>query len=442
MAVGSARGSAITRWESAVSWRASVLRADRVHQGGPPGRSPSRARRVRAVRLLVASLAPSLAAVLALGAVLLGPAVSAGGAPDVGGPLPGLTPAELARFEAGAALFAKIHGPEDGLGPLFNGRACAECHAFPSPGGADKTRDHLIVRVGREDGGSYDDLLDLGGPVLGRHSVAGLLTGCDLGGEKRPKVATAVSERQPPALFGLGLVAAIPDETLLALAASQQASGGDVAGRVNAVEGGAGRFGTKAQFADLPAFIADALRNELGITNPRLPDEKPTAQAVPSACDLRPDLEDDGSAVAMLTDFVSLLAPPPRGPVGPAERRGETVFHEVGCASCHVPSLRTGPHPVAALAEQEVPLYSDLLLHDMGEYLADGVRQGEAVGSDWRTPSLWGLGQRRWFLHDGRATDLRTVVELHHGEAKASRDRLFSRPRDDLQDLLAFLRSL
>jgi CxxC motif-containing protein (DUF1111 family) len=362
-------------------------------------------------------------------------------AADLGGPLPGLAPDQQARFEAGAAIFSKVHGPEDGLGPLFNGRACAECHSLPGPGGADKTRNHLIVRIGREAGDHYDDLAELGGPVLARYSVASLLPGCGLHGEKSPRAATSSSERQPPALFGLGLVAAIPDETLAALAA-EQAGSGDVAGRVNRVDGAVGRFGLKAQFPSLEAFISDALRNELGITNPRLPDEKPTAQAGGSACDLRPDLEDDGAAVAMLTDFVTLLAPPPRGPVGAAERRGEAIFHEVGCASCHTPSLRTGPGPVAALADRDVPLYADLLLHDLGEYVADGIRQGAAGGSDWRTPPLWGLGRRLWFMHDGRATDLRTAVELHGGEAKASRDRLFERKRDDLQDLLTFLRSL
>ena len=176
---------------------------------------------------------------------------------------------------------------------------------------------------------------------------------------------------------------------------------------------------------------------------PRRPDEKPTAQAVPGGCDQRPDLEDDGSAVSLLTDFVSMLAPPPRGAAGPAERRGEAVFQEVGCASCHTPTLRTGASPVAALADRDVPLYSDLLLHDLGEYLADGIHQGEAAGgSEWRTTPLWGLGRRLWYLHDARATDLRTAVELHNGEARASRNRSFKRPRNDLQDLVAFLRSL
>ena len=381
-------------------------------------------------------------AVLVIAGLLTRPLSPAQAAATVGGPLPGLTPGELSRFEAGAAIFSKVHGPEDGLGPLFNGRACAECHSLPVPGGADKTRNHLITRIGRESGGRYDDMIESGGPVLGRHSVSRLLPGCDLSGEKNPRAATAVSERQPAALFGMGLVAAIPSETLEALAAQQRTSGGDVAGRVNRVGSEVGRFGLKAQFSSLEAFVADALRNELGITNPRLPDEKPMAQPAGPACDPRPDLEDDGAAVAMLADFVTLLAPPPRGPVGAAERRGEAIFHDVGCSTCHVPSLRTGPSLVAVLADRDVPLYSDLLLHDMGEYVADGIRQGEAGGSDWRTPPLWGLGRRLWFLHDGRATDLRTAVELHNGEAKASRDRLFERKRDDLQDVLTFLRSL
>jgi CxxC motif-containing protein (DUF1111 family) len=359
---------------------------------------------------------------------------------EVGGPLPGLAPDEQTRFAAGATIFSKVHGPEDGLGPLFNGRACAECHNLPAPGGADKTRAHLITRIGREAGGSYDDLVGVGGPVLARHAVSELLPGCALDGEKRPKAATATSERQPQALFGLGLVAAIPDDALHAQAAAEQA--GETPGRVNDVPGGAGRFGTKAQFGTLDAFVASALRDEIGITNLGQPHEKPTAQTVPDGCDVRPDPEDDGSEVAMLTDFVTLLAPPPRGPVGPAERRGEAVFHAVGCAECHAPSLQTGPSPIAALADQNVPLYSDLLIHDLGEELADGIHQGDAGGSDWRTAPLWGLGRRLWYLHDGRVTDLRAAIELHNGEAKAPRDRLFARPRDDLQDLLAFLRSL
>jgi CxxC motif-containing protein (DUF1111 family) len=380
-------------------------------------------------------------ALAVVGSVLLRPAISAGAAGDVGAPLPGLSPDELSRFEAGAALFSKVQGPEDGLGPVFNARACAECHSLPAPGGADKTRGHLITRIGRGAGGGYDDLVELGGPVLSQRSVASLLPGCGADGEKKPKSATAVSERQPPSLFGMGLVAAIPDETLVALAAAEQA-GGEVAGHVNQAGGRVGRFGDKAQFPTLEAFVADALRNELGITNPSLPDEKPIGQAAGPACDLRSDPEDDGSAVSMLVDFVSMTAPPPRGPVGAAERRGEAIFAEVGCASCHTPSLRTGPSPIAALADQDVPLYSDLLLHDLGEGLADGIQQGQAGGSEWRTAPLWGIGRRLWFLHDGRATDLRTAVELHGGEAKDARDRLFKRKRDDLQDLLTFLRSL
>jgi CxxC motif-containing protein (DUF1111 family) len=380
----------------------------------------------------------TLVAVALLSVSTLVPSVS--GAGEIGGPLPGLSPDEQARFEAGASIFSKVHGPEDGLGPLFNGRACAECHSLPSPGGADKTRDHLITRIGREGGGGYDDLIELGGPVLARRSVREVLPGCTLDGEKRPKAATAVSERQPQPLFGLGLVAAVPDASLQTLAAAEQ--DGDAPGRVSLAGGSVGRFGTKAQFGTLEAFIADALRNEIGITSPGQPEEKPSAQAIPGGCDLRSDVEDDGSAVAMLTDFVTLLAPPPRGPIGPAERRGEAVFQAVGCATCHTPSLQTGPSPIGPLSEREVPLYSDLLIHDLGEYLADGIQQGAAGGTDWRTTPLWGLGRRLWYLHDARATDLRKAIDLHNGEARASRDRLFARPRDDLQDLLAFLRSL
>lgn len=381
----------------------------------------------------------SIGLVTLAAAALIRPAA---GAPDLGGPLSDLTAEEQGRFELGAATFSRVHGPEDGLGPLFNGRACAECHAHPAVGGTDRTKDHLIKRIGRESGSTYDDMPELGGPILGRRSVREITRSCSLEGEKLPKQTTGFSERQPPALYGLGLIAAIPDETLLQVADAQRGHTDGIAGRPNRLPEGLGRFGTKGQFATLERFIADAQRNEIGITNPLFPDEKPSQHPVPDGCDPRPDLEDDGAALAALVDFVLMLAPPGRGLIGPAEERGRAVFEQVGCVACHTPSLRTGSHAIVALSEREVELYSDLLIHDMGEYLADGIRQGEAGGTDWRTPPLWGLGQRVWYLHDARAADLRSALELHNGEAKASRDRLFKRPRGDLQDLLAFLRSL
>ena len=163
---------------------------------------------------------------------------------------------------------------------------------------------------------------------------------------------------------------------------------------------------------------------------------------VPSACDPLADPEDDGSRLAALVDFVRLLGPQSRQADSDAVRHGAEIFQAVGCAACHTPSLPSGPSNMAALSERDVPLFSDLLLHEMGEYLADDVVQGGAGGTDWRTTPLWGLARKTRYMHDGRTTDLRQAIEYHSGEGRAARYRLRKRPRSDVEDLLAFLRSL
>jgi CxxC motif-containing protein (DUF1111 family) len=209
------------------------------------------------------------------------------------------------------------------------------------------------------------------------------------------------------------------------------------------IDGRVGRFGWKAQASRLDQFVARAMSDELGITNPIVPDEvRPQGQDAPPGCDLVPDPEDGGGELAALVDFISMLAPPSRAADPATVQRGAEVFQAVGCAACHVPSLRTGLHHIAALSEREVPLYSDLLVHDMGEYLADDVQQGGAGSTFWRTTPLWGLSRKTLFLHDGRTSDLRHAIEAHSGEGRAARYRLRARPKSDLEAVIAFLRSL
>lgn len=147
---------------------------------------------------------------------------------------------------------------------------------------------------------------------------------------------------------------------------------------------------------------------------------------------------------ALIADFQRFLAPPPRGKITEQVLEGEVIFKRIGCAACHIPVPRTGPHPVAALAFKDVPLFSDLLIHDMGPELEDGVAEGSGTSREWRTTPLWGAGTSgRQLLHDGRAGhDFRKAIMFHGGEAAAARSRFQQLHAGDREKLIAFLESL
>lgn len=387
-----------------------------------------------------------LALVLAwVGQLGLGPAGPARGDDEEPLPLDGLNDDELARFQAGRDAFTFVHDPSTGLGPLFNGRSCAECHSQPGAGGSNATLDHQVLLFGRSNGaGGFDPLTAQGGPLRGQRSVREVLPPCTLSPERVPREANVKAHRQPAPLYGLGLIEAIPDEVIRAqVEIGRAAEPGEINGRVNLVDGKVGRFGWKAQAATLRQFVALALLDEIGVTTPDQPREiAPQGSPIPAACDPATDPEDDGSRLTALVDFVQLLAPRGRESDSNAVQHGEQVFDQLGCTACHTPSLTTGPNPIEALSERDVPLYSDLLIHDLGEYLNDDVVQGQAGGSDWRTTPLWGLAAKRLYLHDGRTDDLRQVIEYHSGEARSARQRFRQASRREVNDLLAFLRSL
>jgi len=375
-------------------------------------------------------------------------ALMSAGAENLTNPLPDLTDQEKDDFMAGLEDFLEVETVEDGLGPVFNAKSCAECHAVPSVGGSEPN-----VGVARETrigrlfmfNGRFDPLdgsvsVNRGGGLLQQRAIN--LPGCHLKGEAVPAEATFVSLRNSPPLFGAGLMEAIPEATIVANASLN----GGRPNRVFNPDTGTtelGRFGWKAQVASLHQFAGDAYLNEMGITNPSFPHENlPQGEPIPSGCDTVADAEDDGSGVTAFTNFMRFLAPAPRRPVTVQVQQGEHVFSEIGigCASCHVPTMMTGPNSVAALSNKPVNLFSDLLLHDIGT--GDGIEQGEATGSEFRTAPLWGLSRRDRFMHDGGSNTIEKAILRHGGEAQNARDRFGGLSPADHDALLAFLDSL
>jgi CxxC motif-containing protein (DUF1111 family) len=372
--------------------------------------------------------------------LLIGTTVRADAPVNFGDPVAGLTSAELLRFDAGLDDFKEKETADDGLGPVFNQTSCAACHSSPAAGGDSNV---LETRFGTYDGKKFDPMSQAGGSLIQTDGVDPK-NGCV--GETVPTEATVVAQRKSTPLFGLGLVDHVPDATLQQLAKNQPRG---VAGKPSIVVDAAsgvtrvGRFGWKAQVATLMTFAADAYLNEMGITSPIFPTENaPGGDLTQLAkCDGVPTLEDDGSGVVAFADFMTMLAPPPRGSITPGAERGALVFERIGCAICHVPQLTTGPSAIAALNNVTFAPFSDFLLHDMGE-LGDRIVQGSASGSEMRTAPLWGLRVRSRFLHDARASTLDGAIREHAGQATAARRAFDALSKADAADLIAFLRSL
>jgi CxxC motif-containing protein (DUF1111 family) len=363
-----------------------------------------------------------------------------------GQPLAGLPASLIGLFDAGRREFGEQENVDDGLGPVFNGRSCGECHNVPVLGGGSE---RLVTRIGTVTNGGFDPLTGLGGSLLQNRGI-GPREGSPhaFRGENVPRAATIVARRRSTPLFGLSLVDATPDAAFIALAAQQAARNDGTAGRVAMVDNlaagmrTAGKFGWKAQVPTLFQFAGDAYVNEMGITNPSFPNENcPSGNCAELQFNPRPGLNDGGEDTQALTDFMTLLAAPPRGPITADATAGEGVFQRIGCNACHVSTLQTGSHPVAALNRVTYHPYSDFLLHDMGS-LGDGIEQGAANGREMRTAPLWGLRLLTTYLHDGRARTIEGAIGAHDGQARPARDRFNALNATDRTRLLAFLRSL
>ena len=373
----------------------------------------------------------------------------AGQALRPGDPLAGITPREFDAFRVGLNAFTGVETVEDGLGPAFNGTSCGACHSVPAVGGISPMAE---VRAGHRDPDGTFRALDASGNTL-FHTFSLPNHACQ---PVLPPDTNVVARRMPIPLFGAGLIEAIPDDTILALADPLDRNRDGSAGRASIVvdlatgERRVGRFGWKAQVATLLTFAGDAYRNEMGITNDLFPSELAFGIHAEQlkACDFTADPEDRKDPVTGLRDidhfaaFMKFLAPIPRGPIDQTVRDGERVFAALGCAACHVPALATGASSNPLFDRKTVPLYADLLLHDIGT--GDGIRQADSTASpdEIRTPALWGLRLRRPFLHDGSAATVADAVLRHAGEAQPAREGFVRLDDVSRAALMAFLQSL
>ncbi len=356
-----------------------------------------------------------------------------------GDPVRGLTQAERDRFAQGKIAFDSVFTPQTGLGPLFNSDACGECHEDPAGGRGDEVEVHATAFRG----GVCEPLVQEGGPVIQQHTTPALKQALGIDQEPFPPSATARALRTTPVIFGRGFLDLVPDSVILAYADPDDRNHDGISGRPNRfLDGRIGRFGRKAFVPTLREFNAGAFPAEQGVTDPEQPTEENIGgKPIPAGVDPVPDPEISQELLDLTDDFVRFLAAPTPAKLDRDGRRGRALFSKIGCAACHVPELRTGSSPVAALNRKTFPAYTDLLLHDMGEGLAD-ICLGLATPAEFRTEPLLDLRGAPHFLHDGRAATLEQAIELHGGEAAAARDRFKGLPAADRAALTAFLKSL
>ncbi|MER9303600.1 c-type cytochrome [Mesorhizobium sp. M0293] len=420
---------------------------------------------------------------------------------------------EEGDFKLGNALFRKnwVSSPSstqasDGLGPLFNERACQNCHlkdgrGRPPQGDAGTTS--MFLRLARDAGTAEEraaladhKVLNFPDPVYGAQlqelAVPGLhgegrmhvdyqerkveLTDDTVISLRKPSYSvadpaygpldprTTLSPRLTPPMIGLGLIEQIAPADILANADPDDRDGDGISGRPNIVRDGPsgeltlGRFGWKAQTASIRQQAADAFGGDIGISTPEVPKHWGDCTAAQEKCLTMPNgvqqrlgpVEAPPPVMDLVTFYSQNLAVPARRDLDqPDVLTGKKVFYEIGCIACHTPKFvtRRGT-PNKAQAFQLIWPYSDFLLHDMGPDLADGQAVGEAAGNEWRTPPLWGIGLTEtvngnsFFLHDGRARSLTEAILWHGGEARKARDRFAAADVADRDALLKFLESL
>lgn len=409
-------------------------------------------------------------------------------------PAPNLSSSALAKhlegdveFEAVFVTAPAVVNP--GLGPIYNNVSCINCHSRDGrgrPPGADEGLVSLLFRLSlpkAED--SIDGKPPIPVPGFGTQLNNRSIVDADPEGKVKIEytdqmLTTAdgtrvhlrypnytitetyqplpenveVSPRVAPAVFGLGLLEAIPEETILAYADEADVDGDGISGKPNYVwdvvkkRYALGRFGWKANQSTLIQQVAAAYHDDMGVTTSLFSTENSAGQTQLTEHSATPEVSDE--ILDVVTFYVQTLAVPARRNVNdPQVKQGELLFAKAQCASCHVPTLRTGVLAgVPSVSNQTIQPFTDMLLHDMGPELADNRSDFRANGREWRTPPLWGIGLVRRvnghtnFLHDGRARDLMEAILWHGGEAEASRQAVEQMSKVERDALIAFLESL
>ena len=410
------------------------------------------------------------------------------------------------RFDLGRDVFTinfqsqRFGRDFEGLGPNFNDSSCGGCHQLNGRANPyrfdEQPTPALLIRVSRldEDGVAHP-LKEYGSQlqpfgVDGRDGEVKVFATWKTRVERvgpreamdnveltwpefsffdpahgRFESGFVYSPRATPSMVGLGLLEAIPAASILAAADPDDEDGDGISGRANievdALTGEEllGRFGWKASHATLTSQNAAAMLGDIGVVSSRMSRADCGVASPASTCrrgadgELVGEVEIEDHFMEALDFYTRHIAPPASrfGQFGldDLHERGEALFEEAGCTSCHTPSWRTAPDATSeALAGQEIWPYTDLLLHDMGEGLADGRPDGEATGREWRTPPLWGIGLvdmvngHQRFLHDGRARSFEEAILWHGGEAEESREAFRAMSFDERVALIEFLRTL
>lgn len=370
-------------------------------------------------------------------------------------PIAGLDAEWVAEFNKGDVLFDLVAREADGLGPVFARPSCSACHegALRGSGFVQKM---FVMQADGSSPASDQSLLRFGHTVLPQ-LAAGAATPILAPDDERVRI----SIRQGPPVLGRGYIEAVEDSELLRIAELQANEQSEVRGRVNHVvyaseansdqrfhrhrrgDSVIGRFGLKSRIATLDDFAADAFVNEMGLTTPLRPMEIANPDGLLD--DKKPGVDVSVESLNHRANYTRLLAIPPRHF---PQMQGEALFGSAKCTTCHVPSLHTrADYPIVQLAGIDAPIYSDLLIHDMGDGLADGAAgiDGEAGPRDWRTAPLIGIRFLTGYLHDGRATTLRDAIILHDSpgsEAHQSIAAFLNMTQVEQDELLQFVSAL
>jgi CxxC motif-containing protein (DUF1111 family) len=362
-------------------------------------------------------------------------------------------------FEDNKVIFEAQEDPDEGLGPTYNSRGCANCHVQTDTGGSSQIRE---LRAGHLVNGAF-----VNPPGNQNQSLIQLLA-ISASIQETLSIPEAAAEnirvfRTSLSTFGDGFIESIDSNTLAAIQAGQPAGFVGTLIQVPVVEAGgavrAGRFGWKNQHASLLSFAGDAYLNEMGITNPfqggPIAENNSLGRSVAAFDGLpsEPTPEDDGDDVRAFAMFMRQLRAPGRGPITAAVTRGETLFAQIACSICHTPSINTAPPGTvinqgaftvpAALGNKNIRPFSDFLLHDIGT--GDGIVQNGGAGTRnmVRTPPLWGLRARPELMHDGLSLSFNDAIQRHAGVGgTTARNNFNALSPDQRADLIAFLNSL